>query len=216
MKNYILFDLDGTITDPMLGITKSVKYALSKFNISVKSLDELCKFIGPPLKESFIKYYKFSEEDSEKAIEYYREYFSKKGIYENIVYDDFEKMLTSLKEKNKTLIVATSKPTVFAEQIIENFNLGKYFSFVSGSNLDGTRTKKADVIKYALQQNKIIDTSSVIMVGDREYDIYGAKEHNIESIGVLYGYGNYEELTNSGSDYIVKDVNELRELLEKL
>ena len=126
MKKYILFDLDGTITDPKEGITKSVAYALSKFGIKVDSLNELCKFIGPPLKDSFIEYYNFNDDEAEKAIKYYREYFSDRGIYENQVYKGFEDILISLKENNKVLIVATSKPTIFAQKILEHFNLRKY------------------------------------------------------------------------------------------
>lgn len=213
MKKYILFDLDGTVTDPMLGITKSVQYALNKFDINIKNLQELCKFIGPPLKESFMEYYNFSNEEAEKAIIHYREYFSSKGIYENFVYENFEKILSSLKQKDKTLIIATSKPTVFAEKILEHFNLTKYFDFICGSNLDGTRTKKADVIKYILDKHNIYNHSEVIMVGDRKYDVHGAKEVGIDCIGVLYGYGTYEELYNSGADYIVKDIDELSKLI---
>ena len=200
MKKYILFDLDGTITDPKEGITKSVAYALSKFGIKVDSLNELCKFIGPPLKDSFIEYYNFNDDEAEKAIKYYREYFSDRGIYENQVYKGFEDILISLKENNKVLIVATSKPTIFAQKILEHFNLRKYFSFVSGSNLDGTRVKKSEVIQYALERNNIKDLSEVIMIGDRKHDVYGAKEIGIESIGVLYGYGDYKELYDSGAN----------------
>lgn len=213
MKKYILFDLDGTVTDPMIGITKSVRYALNKFGIDVDDLNTLCRFIGPPLKDSFMKFYNLSEEDSLKAITYYREYFSTNGLYENTVYENFEDMLISLKNNNKSLIIATSKPTVFAEKILEHFNLKKYFDFISGSNLDNTRTKKSDVISYALEQQGLNNMSEIIMIGDREHDIIGAKSLNIESIGVLHGYGSYEELSNSGADYIVKDVSELKSLL---
>lgn len=213
IKKYILFDLDGTITDPMIGITKSVRYALSKFGIQVEDLNTLCKFIGPPLKDSFMNFYNFSEEDALKAITYYREYFSTDGLYENTVYKNFEDILISLKNNDKSLIIATSKPTVFAEKILEHFNLKKYFDFISGSNLDNTRTKKADVISYALEQQRINNMSEIIMIGDREHDIIGAKALNIESIGVLHGYGSYEELSSSGADYIVKDVSELKSLL---
>lgn len=213
IKKYILFDLDGTITDPMIGITKSVRYALSKFGIQVEDLNTLCKFIGPPLKDSFMNFYNFSEEDALKAITYYREYFSTDGLYENTVYENFEDILISLKNNDKSLIIATSKPTVFAEKILEHFNLKKYFDFISGSNLDNTRTKKADVISYALEQQRINNMSEIIMIGDREHDIIGAKALNIESIGVLHGYGSYEKLSSSGADYIVKDVSELKSLL---
>ena len=216
MKKYILFDLDGTITDPMLGITKSVKYALNKFDIEVENLDDLCKFIGPPLKDSFMNFYGFNEEDALKAITFYREYFSVTGLYENVVYENFEDMLIALKEQNKSLIIATSKPTVFAEKILEHFNLKKYFDFIAGSNLDNTRTKKADVISYALEQQGLTEASEMIMIGDREHDVIGAKALGIESIGVLHGYGSYEELSNSGATYIVKDVKELKSLLMSL
>lgn len=216
IKKYILFDLDGTVTDPMIVITKSVQYALNKFDIEVEDLNELCKFIGPPLKDSFMNFYNFTEEDALNAITYYREYFSTKGLYENTVYENFEDMLISLKEKNKSLIIATSKPTVFAEKILEHFNLKKYFDFIAGSNLDNTRTKKADVISYALEQQGITEVSEIIMIGDREHDVIGAKALNIESIGVLHGYGSYDELSNSGANYIVKDVKELHSLLLSL
>ena len=216
IKKYILFDLDGTVTDPMIGITKSVQYALNKFDIEVEDLNELCKFIGPPLKDSFMNFYNFTEEDALNAITYYREYFSTKGLYENTVYENFEDMLISLKKKNKSLIIATSKPTVFAEKILEHFNLKKYFDFIAGSNLDNTRTKKADVISYALEQQGITEVSEIIMIGDREHDVIGAKALNIESIGVLHGYGSYDELSNSGANYIVKDVKELHSLLISL
>lgn len=216
MKKYILFDLDGTVTDPMIGITKSVQYALRKFNIEVENLNDLCKFIGPPLKDSFMNFYSFSEEDALKAIAFFREYFSVNGLYENTVYENFEDMLIALKEQNKSLIIATSKPTVFAEKILEHFNLKKYFDFIAGSNLDNTRTKKADVISYALEQQGLTETSEMIMIGDREHDVIGAKALGIESIGVLHGYGSYEELSNSGANYIVKDVKELKSLLMSL
>ena len=164
IKKYILFDLDGTVTDPMIGITKSVRYALNKFGIEVEDLNTLCKFIGPPLKDSFMNFYNFTEEDALKAIAYYREYFSTNGLYENTVYENFEDMLIALKNDGKSLIIATSKPTVFAEKILEHFNLKKYFDFISGSNLDNTRTKKADVISYALEQQMINNMSEIIMI----------------------------------------------------
>lgn len=183
MKKYILFDLDGTLTDPKVGITKSVAYALNKFNIKVDNLDELCKFIGPPLKDAFMEYYNFTEEESEEAIKYYRDYFSEIGIYENIVYEGLEEMLKLLNDKNKICIVATSKPTVFAVKILEHFNLNRYFSFICGSNIDGTRSKKKEVIQHVIERNKIKDLSHVIMVGDRKHDVYGAKEVGLQVVG---------------------------------
>lgn len=217
MKNYkyILFDLDGTLTDPKVGITKAVAYALKDFDIDVENLDDLCKFIGPPLKDSFMEYYGFSKEDSDTAIKKYREYFSVKGLYENIVYDGIKEVLQNLKDNKKTLILATSKPKIFALKILEHFHLLKYFDFVSGAELDGTRDKKGDVIAYALAENHITDLSSVLMIGDRKHDIIGAKENYIDSMGVLYGYGNKEEFQKAGADYIVSTVKEISCVLDK-
>lgn len=217
MKNYkyILFDLDGTLTDPKVGITKAVAYALRDFHIDVENLDDLCKFIGPPLKDSFMEYYGFSKEDSDTAIKKYREYFSVKGLYENIVYDGIKEVLQTLKDNKKTLILATSKPKIFALKILEHFDLLKYFDFVSGAELDGTRDKKGDVIAYALAENHIADLSSVLMIGDRKHDIIGAKENYIDSMGVLYGYGNKEEFQKAGADYIVSTVKEISCVLDK-
>lgn len=216
MKNYryILFDLDGTLTDPKEGITKSVAYALEYFDISVEDLDSLCKFIGPPLKESFIKYYGFSEENAELAVEKYRENFGPRGLFQNKVYDGVEKMLQELKSCGKEIILATSKPTVYAKQILEHFHLDMYFTVVAGSELNGRRVKKGEVIAYAMQQAKIADQSDVVMVGDREHDIIGAKENGIDSIGVLYGYGNQEEFDRNGADYVAETVGALREMLK--
>lgn len=210
---YILFDLDGTLTDPAIGITNSVMYALKKYGIEVNDRSELFNFIGPPLWDSFEKFYGFSEEDAKKAVEYYREYYRDKGIYENILYEGLEELLIVLKEKSKKLIVATSKPEVFAKQILEHFDIAKYFTFIAGSNLDGTRVKKDEVIRYALESCNINDLSEVIMIGDREYDITGAKKVGISSIGVLYGYGNKTEFENAGADYILDTITDLIKFL---
>lgn len=210
---YILFDLDGTLTDPAIGITNSVMYALEKYDIKVSDRSKLYKFIGPPLWESFEKYYGFSKEEAKQAVEYYREYYRDKGIYENLVYEDFEDLLKLLKASSKTLIVATSKPEVFAKQILEHFNIAKYFTFIAGGNLDGTRVKKDEVISYALESCNILDKSKVIMIGDREHDIIGAKKNSIHSIGVLFGYGDREELENAGADYIAKAVSDIGRIL---
>lgn len=210
---YILFDLDGTLTDPKVGITKGVNNALKYYGISVENLDDLCKFIGPPLKDSFIEYYGFSEAQAEEAILKYREYFGVTGLLENTVYDGIEKLLKQLKDNGKTLIVATSKPHVYAKKILEHFDLAKYFDFVSGSEFDGTRTKKAEVIAYALQNSNITDLESVVMIGDRKHDIVGANENKIDSIGVLYGYGNRDEFEEANATYIVEKVEDLLNVL---
>lgn len=210
---YVLFDLDGTITDPGIGITNSVMHALDKYGIKVSDRSELYKFIGPPLWESFGKYYGFSKEEANKAVEYYREYYRDKGIFENLVYEGFEDLLKLLKANGKTLIVATSKPEVFAKKILEHFNLAKYFTFIAGGNLEGTRVNKNDIISYALECCKIQDKSNVIMIGDREHDVIGAKKNNIHSIGVLFGYGDRKELENAGADYIAETVSDIGNIL---
>ena len=204
MYKYILFDLDGTLTDPGLGITNSVMYALKKFNIDVEERASLYKFIGPPLMDSLKMFYGFSEEDSELGVKYYREYFKERGLYENEVYDGIEELLKALKDQNKSLIIATSKPEEFAVEIVKHFHLDQYFDFVAGATMDSSRSKKADVIEYAIKNCNITDLSSAIMIGDREHDILGAKQVGLDSIGVLFGYGNYAELEAAGATHIVE------------
>lgn len=206
---YILFDLDGTLTDPKEGITKSVKYALNKYDIEVESLDNLIKFIGPPLKESFIEFYSFDEERAVNAIEYYREYFKDRGIFENGVYEGIPELLRELKNRGLIIAIATSKPTVFAERIVEHFGLKEYFNIIVGSNLDGTRTSKREVISYVLEQLNINNLEETVMIGDRKHDVIGAQKNNIDSIGVLYGYGDLKEFQEVAPTYIVDSVNDL-------
>ena len=210
-KKYILFDLDGTLTDPMMGITKSVRYALNYYGIEVNDLHELLPFIGPPLRDSFQEFYGFDALKADEAVVKYREYFATKGIFDNRVYLGIEECLQALKDQGKVLLVATSKPEKFAKEIIEHFNLGQYFDFVGGSEFNG-REKKAEVIDYVLTTNKI-DKDEAIMVGDRKHDVLGAHENNLPCIGVLYGYGTIEELLDCSSDYLVDDIKALQELL---
>ena len=193
MYSTILFDLDGTLTDSEQGIINSIEYALTKYEIRLESKADLRKFLGPPLKDSFIQFCGFSDEKADEAVNFYREYFKEKGIFENIVYQGIYDLLKKLKSKNKTLILATSKPEPFTLRILEHFDLLNYFDFVAGSNMDNTRCRKDEVISYALNSCKITNLSSTIMVGDREHDIIGAKKVGIDSIGVLYGYGNLQE-----------------------
>lgn len=213
-KQYILFDLDGTLTDPMMGITKSVRYALNYYGIEVNDLNDLLPFIGPPLRDSFKEFYGFDDAKANEAVIKYREYFSTEGIFDNKVYDGIPQCLQALKDAGKVLLVATSKPEKFAKQIIEHFNLDKYFDFVGGSEFNG-REKKGDVIKYVLKENQI-NASDAIMIGDRKHDIIGAHENNLPCVGVLYGYGSLEELNDNKADYIVETVASLTDkLLEK-
>uniref|UniRef100_UPI0001CF73C8 Predicted phosphatase, HAD family n=1 Tax=Clostridium acetobutylicum TaxID=1488 RepID=UPI0001CF73C8 len=215
LYNYVLFDLDGTLTDSAEGITKSVKYSLNKFDIQVEDLSSLNKFVGPPLKTSFMEYYNFDEETATVAIDYYRDYFKAKGMFENKVYDGIEALLSSLKDYGFHLVVATSKPTVFSKQILEHFKLAFYFDAIVGSSLDGKLSTKEDVIRYAMESLNI-KSDDAIMIGDREYDVIGALKNNLPSIGVTYGFGSYEELKNAGANYIVNSVDELHKKILEL
>jgi len=212
---HIIFDLDGTLTDSGPGIRNAVRHALKKYGIEEKR-EALYRFIGPPLKLSFMKYYSFSEERSEEAVVFYREYFKDKGIFENTVYPDIDDMLSQLKERGKSLILATSKPHIFAKRILEHFDLMKYFDLVSGSELNGDRVDKSEVISYALDNISLPSRDSCVMVGDREHDIIGARKNGIMSVGVLYGYGDRNELEASRADRIVGSVAELKSLLLSL
>lgn len=213
MYKTVLFDLDGTLTDPGIGITNSVMYALEKFGIKTEDRTSLYKFIGPPLKESYAKYYHFSEEDINRAVVYYREYFSEKGIFENVLYDGMAEVLDRIKGSGRKIILATSKPDKFAIQILEHFGIDQYFDFVAAATMDENRTGKAEVIAYAIESCKITDLHSTVMVGDRENDILGAKAFGIDSIGVLYGYGSREELQNAGATYLAENVEDIINLL---
>lgn len=215
MKNTILFDLDGTLTDPKTGITKSVQYALKKFKIKAENLEDLVRFIGPPLKESFKEFYSFSEGEALNAIDFYREYFSEYGLYENRVYEGIPELLQLLKGKGFTLAVATSKPTPFAESILRHFNLDQYFTEITGSNLDNTGTAKKEIISLALKLlNK--NPGDSVMVGDRKHDVIGARDNSVTSVGVLYGYGDLEEMEREGCQYIAEDIPALEKILIRL
>lgn len=204
MYRYIFFDLDGTLTDPGEGITKSVAYALDKFGIHVEDRSSLNKFIGPPLKDSFMAYYGFSEEDAQKAVEYYREYFGVTGLFENRPYDGIYDVLETLKNRGYILAVATSKPEVYTERILEKFSLSGYFDHVAGATLDSSRVKKSDVIAHAVRLAGVTDMKQILMAGDRKHDVEGAKAHGIDCAGVLYGYGSRQELADAGADYILE------------
>lgn len=206
---YILFDLDGTLTDPKEGITKAIQYALLKYGIKIDDLESLTKFIGPPLKDAFMEHYGFEENKAIEAIEFYREYYREKGIFQNLLYPDIVNILETIKVQGGIIILATSKPTIFAEQILEYFNIKRLFSYVIGSNLDGTRGKKGDVIKYIIHNCNINNVKDAIMIGDRHYDINGARENNIDSIAVTFGYGSFSELNEAMPTYLAKDTVEI-------
>ena len=216
MKVYILFDLDGTLTDSAEGIVNSIVYALKHYGLPHDDREALRRFVGPPLPESFQKYCGFSAEKAKDAVAVFREYFTEKGIFENSVYDGVPEMLDALVKAGFTLGVATSKPEAFAEQILARFDLAKYFTAVAGATMDEKRTSKPTVIAYAMEKLGITDASCVWMVGDREHDILGAKENGIRSVGVLYGYGDMAELGEAGADVIVQTPAELlQHILQK-
>ena len=211
MFSYIFFDLDGTLTDPALGITNSFSYALKEMGREIPSYATLCSFIGPPIKESFASL-GFSNEEVEEGVKKYHEYFSKKGLFENKVYEGIPKLLLDLKAAGKKLVVATSKPEMFSVQIAEHFGFSQYFENICGSTMDQSRSTKASVIEYALERNKIQDKSKVLMVGDREHDIFGAKQNGLKSCGVLFGYGTRDEFVKAGADFIAKDIEDLKSI----
>lgn len=207
MIKYLLFDLDGTITDPKEGITKCVQYALSKFDIE-EDCDNLLSFIGPPLTDSFMDFYGFDKQKAELAIKYYRERYAKVGLFENSAIEGIHEVLEQLKKCGYTLAVATSKPTCFAISICEKYGFSEYFDIIMGSELDGTRVKKSEVIYEVLKQLNA-NPEEVVMIGDRKYDILGAKEIGTSSIGVTFGYAEDGELEKAGADFIVETTNEL-------
>lgn len=239
---YVLFDLDGTITDPKEGITKSVQYALKKYGIEVEDLDALCPFIGPPLYKSFEDFYGFSHEQALEAVDEYRVYYRDKGIFECTVYEGIPELLKALHEHGIKVILATSKPEEYAIQILQHFGIYEYFDIIAGSTMSGSRVEKEDIIQYAIEQVKGInhkddinnrsgmereseaderktdglksfDVSKAYMVGDRKFDYIGASKFNIPCILIGYGYGEMEELEECKPFAIKKTVKELEEFL---
>lgn len=222
MKKYVLFDLDGTLTDPMVGITTCVQYALAAAGIDEPDLEKLTPFIGPPLKDSFRDFYGFSEEEAERAVEKYRERFKDTGIFENKLYEGIPQMLAALKKEGMLLSVASSKPEVFVKRILTHFSIDSYFDAVVGSELDGRRTDKKEVVAEALKRLYEKDAAQgddrrkcTYMVGDRKFDIIGAKAEGVISVGVTYGYGSEEELLSEHPDYLAHSVDELTDILLK-
>lgn len=214
---YILFDLDGTITESGPGIMNSAEYALKKMNREVGDRETLRKFIGPPLTESMEKYYGMSREESLLGVKYYREYYEEKGMFENSVYAGIPEILDSLKKEGYILAVATSKPEIYARKIADKFGFTKYFAGVYGATMDEALIRKADVIRHALEEMHVPEEmwNQVLMVGDRDTDVYGAGENNIKVIGVLYGYGDLEELQGAGADYIARTPEDITKIIRE-
>ncbi len=212
----VLFDLDGTLTDPFRGIANSIRYALTRFGMYTDDVRTLKACIGPPLLVSFKKYFDLSERDARKAIVYYREYFSDKGMYENEVFPGIPRLLEDLAAEEVRMVCATSKPTLYARRILEHFHLNQFIEFVIGSNMDLSRTDKKQIVHDALEKLRIRPHEKAIMVGDRGEDIEGARANSIDTIGVSYGYGSHEELRNAHPRYLVHSVVELGTLLRAL
>ncbi|MBO4383955.1 MAG: HAD family hydrolase [Clostridia bacterium] len=220
MYDTVFFDLDGTLVDSSEGITKSVEYALGKYGIRPVSRDELKVFIGPPLVDSFMRFYGFDEPKAVEACRFYRERYKVKGVYENRVYDGIKELLALLKERGKTVVLATSKPEIFANIVLDDMGLRRYFDLVAGADLDDAdkeggnyRSKKEDVIAYAVVSLGIADKKTVLMVGDRKHDIIGAKLNGIDSVGVLFGFGSREEFEEAGADYIAETPADIAEIV---
>ena len=213
---YALFDLDGTLTDPGEGITKSVQYALAKYGIIVEDRTALFCFIGPPLHESFEVYYGFSREEALRAVDAYREYYAVKGIYENKVYEGIREALAALQASGVKICLATSKPEYYAKQILAHFDLAQYFTAVAGSNMDGTRTKKAEVVERALMLLGNPDVRECVMIGDREHDVLGGLAHGLDALGVTFGYGSEQELRSAGAKYIANTPEEIAQIVLNL
>lgn len=209
---YIFFDLDGTLTDPKEGIINCVKYALEYYGINETDERKLMNFIGPPLVWSFANFYGFDAEKAKEATEKYRERFATIGLFENRVYDGIEAVLQRLTDSGHILVLATSKPKVFADRIMAKYRLRPYFKAVCGAELDGTRDNKNEVIEYAIAKVGA-SRDNIIMVGDRKHDIIGAKMCNIASCGVKFGYAEDGELEEAGADFIADNIDEMLEIL---
>ncbi len=217
---FLLFDLDGTVTDSGPGIMNAAQIALSRYNIEETDSERLRLFVGPPLDKSFMERYGFSEEQAWEAIGYFREYYNKTGIFENSVYPGMDNLLKELKEAGYVLAIASSKPIVLIHRVLGHFDIDKYFDVVVGCELDGTRSKKSEVIEEVIRQlselalerglSEVKELS--IMIGDRCYDVEGAHSFGMPCVGVLYGYGSREEMEEAGADYITETVETLGEL----
>mgnify|MGYP000959738074 CR=1 FL=1 len=210
---HILFDLDGTLTDPRLGIGNSLKYALRQMHIDGYSDEILEKFVGPPLQHGFKTLFGLNERHTNLAVEHFRTYFGTKGMYENEPYQGIKELLEELHLSGKRVYVVTSKLEKFAKIIVQHFGFDKYIDDLQGAEATGEHSGKGQLITELLERNRIPKSSSVVMIGDTHYDLVGAKENNVSSIAVTYGFGSLETLTDNNPDYLAESVEELAELL---
>jgi phosphoglycolate phosphatase len=214
MEILCLFDLDGTLTDPKEGITNSFAYALKAFHLAVPDASDLLKYIGPPLRESFGDFVPAGQ--IEAAVAKFREYYTVTGLLENRLYDGMIDLLRKLKADGAMLAIATSKVTEYAEKIASHFGFREYFDFISGCEMDGTRSAKDEVIEYALQKMNPENKITTVMIGDRKHDIIGAKKTGIDSIGITWGYGSRQELAEAGAGRIADTPEELYRMLGQM
>ncbi|OUM32900.1 HAD family hydrolase [Pseudomonas sp. 1239] len=206
----ILFDLDGTLTDPREGITRSIQYALAKLDIDEPDLARLEHFIGPPLLQAFMQFYGFDEAKAWQAVNFYRERFKVTGLYENRVFEGVSELLEGLQAQGRTLYIATSKPWEFAREIARHFDFARYFKVIYGSELDGTRTNKVELIAHLLAEENL-DPAQTLMIGDRKHDLIGARSNGLEAVAVGYGFGSREELTAEQPAYHFDTLGELHQ-----
>jgi phosphoglycolate phosphatase len=210
---YIFWDLDGTLSDSALGIVNAAVYALGRMGTEFADREMLKKLVGPPLSESFEKYFGYTPEQTGRAVALFRAYYQEKGIYENTMYPGIEALLGKLRDNGQISVVATSKPEPHARAILKRYGIDRYFQHIAGSTLDNMRTHKEEVIAYALASCGITDSSEAVMVGDRAHDAIGAKLNGMDCIGVLYGYGERGELIENGVVALAADIGELGRIL---
>ena len=213
---HLFLDMDGTVIDSAPGVTHAVSYALNKCGIQPPPCEELTCFIGPPLVWSLAHFYGMSEEEARQAVDYYREYYSNGGMLECLAYDGMEELLREMQKRGVVCVLATSKPHVYANPILRHIGLDRYFAFVSGPEIDGTRDAKAEVIAYAMEQLGLTDPSKILMVGDREHDTLGAAANHMDSVGALWGFGTREELLQTGAKAVFETPRQLLDALLEL
>ena len=206
----ILFDLDGTLTDPRLGITRSIQFALEQLGIDEPDLAQLEHFIGPPLLQQFMHQYGFDEAKAWEAVGFYRQRFKVTGLYENLVFDGVFELLDELADQGRTLYIATSKPWVFAHEIARHFDFARHFKLIYGSELDGTRTNKVELIAHLMAEEGL-DPATTLMIGDRKHDLIGARSNGLDAAAVGYGFGSREELSAEAPAYHFETLDELHQ-----
>ena len=212
----VLFDLDGTLTDPAEGIVRSIQYSLATLNLPCPSAIELTSYIGPPLRQTFIAICNSSDEVLiERAVALYRERFSTVGLFENTVYADVPQMLAELQAMSYRLFVATSKPEVYAEKILQHFSLAGYFVEIHGNELDGRLDDKAELLRELLEQHRL-SPDETMMVGDRKHDVIAAQRNAVSTLGVTYGYGSAEELIEAGAERLCHQPLEIVSQIRKI